>query len=212
MILAHAAAAAPTLLSHLSDRWAYVMLGATSIITEEIAPILGGFAAHQHDLGLFRVVTVCALGSWGGGLALYALGEWRGRWAVRRWPAFGHHLTRMLGAVRRRPWRTSLFVRFAFGARVVLPIACGAARVPFLSFLLGSAVSSVVWAAGFTALGWAFGRTAVAVLGHVRRYEDAIAAASPSSRSAGGTTSSSGRRGWSATRPSRPWTGGSWAS
>ena len=56
-----------TLLSHLAEVWAYVTLGASGITTEEAAPLVGGFAAHEHHLGFVRVVLACAhrrLGSW----------------------------------------------------------------------------------------------------------------------------------------------------
>jgi membrane protein DedA with SNARE-associated domain len=65
-------------------------------------------------------------------------------------------------------------VRFAFGARIVLPIACGAARLRIPIFLIGSAIASLVWSAVFVTLGWLFGETALLVLGHIRRYEDEL--------------------------------------
>ena len=66
-------------------------------------------------------------------------------------------------------------MRFAFGARIVLPIACGAARLRIPVFLIGSAIASLVWAALFATLGWLFGETALLIIGHIRRYEDVIA-------------------------------------
>ena len=165
-----------TLLSHLAEAWAYVTLGASGIITEEAAPIVGGFAAHEGHLGFKRVVLACALGTWVAGAALYALGRWRGRWVRKRFRKVGRYVTRLLVFVRRSPWRSAFAARFAFGARIVLPIACGAARLRLPIFLIGSALASVVWAAIFTAIGWLFGETAILVLGHIRRYEDLIAA------------------------------------
>jgi len=77
--------------------------------------------------------------------------------------------------VRRSPWRSAIAVRFAFGARIVLPIACGAARLRLPIFLIGSAIASLVWALLFATLGWLFGETALLVIGHIRRYEDEFA-------------------------------------
>jgi hypothetical protein len=84
------------------------------------------------------------------------------------------YLTRALRFVRRHPWRSSFAVRYAYGLRLTLPIACGAAHVPLPAFLVGSAASSVTWSSLFTVLGWAFGRTAMQVLRHVKRFEDVI--------------------------------------
>lgn len=163
-----------TLLSHLAEAWAYVSLGASGIITEEVAPLVGGFAAHEHHLGFVRVVLACAIGVWAAGVGLYALGRWQGKWVRRRFRKIGRYVTRLLVFVRRRPWRSAFAVRFAFGARIVLPIACGAARLRIPIFLIGSAIASLVWSAVFVTLGWLFGETALLVLGHIRRYEDEL--------------------------------------
>ena len=164
-----------TLLSHLAEAWAYVTLGASGIITEEAAPIVGGFAAHEGHLGFFRVVLACALGTWGAAIALYTLGRWRGRWFRKRFRKAGRYVTRLSVFVRRSPWRTVLAVRFAFGVRIVLPIACGAARMRLPIFLIGTAAAALLWSLIFTLVGWLFGETALLMLGHIRRYEDVIA-------------------------------------
>ena len=166
-----------TLLSHLAEAWAYAALGASSILTEEFAPIVAGFAAHEGHLGLLRGWLAVVVGSWGAGVGLYALGRWRGSWVRKRWPRLRPHLTRALAFVRRHPWRASLLVRFAVGARIALPIACGAARLPWVTFLGASAISSALWSLLFVVLGWAFGDAALLVLGHVRRYDDYLVAA-----------------------------------
>jgi len=170
-------AASHTLLSKLSQLWAYVTLGATSIFTEEAAPVIAGFAAHQGHLHVVHAAMACAIGSWAADIALYGLGRWRAERVVRRWPKIVGHMERLLDAVRRNPWRASLAVRFAYGARLLLPITCGAARIPFSRYLVGSGTSAWAWSGLFTLLGWLFGQTAVAVIGHVRHHEDKLALA-----------------------------------
>lgn len=81
-------------------------------------------------------------------------------------------MLRTLKIVRRHPWRASLAVRWAYGLRLTVPIACGAARVSLPIYLVGSAISAITWSFVFTLLGWGFGRTTLIVLGHVRRYEN----------------------------------------
>jgi membrane protein DedA with SNARE-associated domain len=49
--------------------------------------------------------------------------------------------------------------------------------VPLPIYLIGSAISCVTWSFGFTLLGWAFGRTTLVLLGHVRRYENVLVVA-----------------------------------
>ena len=112
-----------------------------------------------------------AAGGWVATAGLYALGWWRGRWVRQRFPRTRGPMVVMLRAVRRRPWRSALAVRWAFGARVILPIACGAAHLRLPTYLIGTAISSIVWSAAFVALGFAFGDTAVAALAVIRRYD-----------------------------------------
>jgi membrane protein DedA with SNARE-associated domain len=154
--------------------WAYLALGVSSVLTEEAAPLIGGLAAHDRKLGVVSVGTWIAAGSWSGDIVLYYLGRWRSQWLRRRWPKLRAFVLRTFKVVRRHPWRASLAVRFAYGLRFTLPIACGAARVPLTVYLIGSAISAVVWAFLFTAAGWWFGQAMLSVLGHVRRYEQPL--------------------------------------
>jgi len=172
-----ALAAQHSFLSRLSQVWAYVTLGATSIFTEEAAPVVAGFAAHQGHLHVVRAAMACAVGSWAADIALYMLGRWRALKVAARWPRLQKPMSRLLGAVQRHPWRASLVVRFAYGARLLLPITCGAARTSFTGFIIGSGISAWVWSGLFTAVGWIFGQTAVVMIGHVRRHEDRFAVA-----------------------------------
>jgi membrane protein DedA with SNARE-associated domain len=148
-----------------------VTLGASAIVTEELTPIIGGVAASQGELGLKRVMFAIAFGGWVATTLLYVLGWWRGRWVRKRWPRVGRYMKRALRAVRRRPWRSAVAVRFAFGARLLLPLACGAAHLNLFTYLVGTAISSIVWSVLFTSIGYAFGEAAVNALRRVERYD-----------------------------------------
>ena len=161
-------------LALLPRLWAYGALAVTGIITEEATPLIGGLAAHDERLNLWLVVSVVTLGTWAADILLYYLGRWRGYWVRRRWPAVRTFILRALRIVRRHPWRSSLAVRFAYGLRLTLPIACGAARLPIVLYLIGSGISAFAWSLVFTLIGWGFGRTTLIVLGHVRRYENML--------------------------------------
>ncbi len=164
----------PPIASFLSALWTYITLGAASIIVEEFAPITGGIAAHERHLVLLWVAVSCAVGSWLADIALYFLGRWRGAWVRRRLPRVSRALTRTLMGVRRAPWRSSVAVRYAYGLRITLPLACGAAHVPMAEYFAGSAISAATWASLFTVLGWVFGRSGALVMRHVHRYEDVL--------------------------------------
>jgi membrane protein DedA with SNARE-associated domain len=173
-------AAAPAFrqLHHMSlvERlWKYTALGATSIVGEEANPILGGIAVRHGGAGLFGVIVAVMLGTWVASILLYFIGRWRIDWVRRRWPDKRRLLVGALAIVRRHPWRASLAVRFAWGLRLPLPIACGAARVPFSLYFIASGISSLVWGVSFTLLGLALGRTALRALMFTQRLDVRLA-------------------------------------
>ena len=174
LALLQAATAHPNAVAALHRLWAYITLAATGIITEEATPLIGGLAAHDGRLKLSLVGMWVAVGTWCADLGLYYVGRWRGDWARRRWPALRKLMVRALRVVRRHPWRSSCAVRWAYGLRLTLPVACGAAQVPLPVYLIGTAVSCITWAYIYSLVGWAFGRTTLIVLGHVRRYENLL--------------------------------------
>lgn len=144
------------------------------MLAEEAAPLIGGLAAHEARLAVIPVAVSIGAGTWIITIALYYLGRWRDRWVRKRFPRLRGFVLRAVKVVRRHPWRASFAVRWVFGLRIALPIACGAARVPAVLFLLGSAISCFAWASAFTALGWAFGTAAQRALANVHRYDQWI--------------------------------------
>ncbi len=151
--------------------WWYASLATTGIITEEPTAIIGGLAAHDGHIRLLTAGFSVSIGTWGADIILYYLGRWRGDWIRQKFPSTRRVILRTFKIVRRHPWRSSLAVRWAFGLRLTLPIACGAAGIPIAAYLIGSAISAVTWGYTFTLLGWGFGETTLLVLGHVKRYE-----------------------------------------
>jgi membrane protein DedA with SNARE-associated domain len=151
--------------------WKYTALGTTSIVFEEANPILGGIAARHGRAELLAVISAVAIGTWIASLALYFVGRWRIDWVRSRWPDKRRLLTGALTIVRRHPWRASLAIRFAYGLRLPLPIACGAARLPLSLYVIASGISCWLWAAAFGYLGFAAGGAALATLHFVHRLD-----------------------------------------
>ena len=155
----------------LTRLWKYVALGASSIVFEEANPIFGGIAARNGRLGLIGVITAVAIGTWVPSIAFYFVGRWRVDWVRARWPDKQRLLDGALEIVRRHPWRASLAIRFAYGLRLPVPIACGAARLPLVLYVLASGISCWLWSALFVFLGWKAGGAALAFLGFTSRYD-----------------------------------------
>jgi len=156
--------------------WTYVVLGGSTIVAEELAPIFGGIAAHEGELQVARVILSITLGGWVATTLLYGLGRWKWEFIRRRFPRVRATATVALRVVRRNQLTASLLVRFAFGLRIVLPMACGAANVPFYIYLPLSLIGSALWTVVFTLVGYAAGEAAVRTLGHLDRAGEIVGA------------------------------------
>lgn len=157
--------------SQLERLWKYTALGATSIIFEEANPIFGGIAVRHGRADLMAVIVAVAVGTWIASVALYFLGRWRIDWLRARWPDKRRLLDGALTIVHRHPWRSSLAIRFAYGLRLPLPIACGAARLPLPLYVVASGISCWIWSAMFTYLGVVAGGAAMRALGVAKRMD-----------------------------------------
>jgi len=154
----------------LGRLWAYITLGAMGFLVEEAAPLFGGVQAYDRNFLLVNVIIAVALGTWTSGLGLYAIGRWQSHRVRKRFPKLRPLVLQAAAIVRRHPWRAALGVRFAFGLRIPLPIACGVARLPLWLFSTASAISCVVWSAIFTLTGYYLAQFAEEYIGEVRRY------------------------------------------
>lgn len=143
----------------------YAAILVAAIFQEEFAPLAGALAAHngRGEIGIIGLMV--SVGSWLHGVGLFVVGV-QGKAVLQR-PA----LKRPLELVKRHRIVTMLGIRFAYGLRFTLPIACGAADIGFGAFALWTAISSIAWAALFTAAGWYMGEFAVTQLRHFRRFE-----------------------------------------
>ncbi len=156
--------------------WAYLTLGASAIVTEELAPIFGGIAVHEGELRLWPVLVAITLGGWIATALLYGVGRLKWEWVRRRAPRVRATGTVALRAVARRPLLASFLVRAAFGLRIVLPIACGAARVPLPLYLAASLLGSAAWTTAYVLLGLAAGEAAVQLVGRLGRVGEVTGA------------------------------------
>jgi membrane protein DedA with SNARE-associated domain len=155
----------------LERLWKYAVLGATSILFEEANPIFGGIAARHARLGVLGVIVAVAVGTWIPSVILYFVGRWRIDWVRARWPERQRMLDGALAIVNAHPWRASLAIRFAYGLRIPLPIACGAARLSPTLYVVASGISCWVWSILFALLGWKAGGAALRLLGFTTRYD-----------------------------------------
>lgn len=163
------------LVASVEDRAStYLTLAASSAIVSELAPIVGGLAVHEGRLPITRVIAAVTLGGWVATSLLYLSGRLKWEWLRRRSRTVRSAGTVALRIVRRNPWRASFLVRFLFGARLLLPMACGAARVPLAVYLPISLLGSLAWSTVFVFIGMAAGQAAEQVLGRIKDIESVM--------------------------------------
>lgn len=143
----------------------YLGLAVTVMFQEEAAPIAGALAAHHGHGELWLVILACAVGTYVGDLTLYGVGR-RTRTLIAR-PRFRS----ALAFIRRHPKAAPLAVRFAYGLRFTLPITCGAAELPFVSFALWVGLSAALWATAFGLVGWGAGEVALRLFHDAEHHE-----------------------------------------
>jgi len=159
----------------VEDRWtSYLALWASTPFVSELAPIMGGLAVHEGRLPINRVIAAVTAGGWVATTLLYFSGRLKWDWLRRRSRTVRSTGTVALRIVRRNPWRASFLVRFLFGARILLPMACGAARVPLVVYLPMSFLGSLAWSAVFVFIGVAAGEAAEQVLGRIKDIESVM--------------------------------------
>ena len=143
----------------------YATMVVAAAFQEEFAPLAGSLAAHHGHGEIVLVGAACAAGSWLHGVTLYSVGR-RARNILQR-----SALQRALEQVRTHRIKALLGIRFFYGLRLTLPLACGAAGISFGRFAWMTALSSIAWAALFSALGWYAGEFAVSQARHLRHFE-----------------------------------------
>lgn len=154
----------------------YLAMAASTVVVSELAPIFGGIAAQEGQLRIGRVIAAVSLGGWAATSLLYVAGRLKWEWLRRRFPSTRSAGTVALRIVKRNPARASFLVRYLFGARILLPMACGAARVPVGQYLSMSLLGSVAWTLTFALVGMAAGEAAEQMLGRLEHVESIIMA------------------------------------
>jgi membrane-associated protein len=129
------------------------------VLPGETAVLLGGVLAHQQRASLLTMATVAVAGAILGDTVGYAVGRSVGDRVLhlgafrKRRPA----VQRGLAEVREHGGRAVFLARFTAFFRAAMPGLAGAAEMPYRRFLMFNAAGGLIWAVGFTLLGFAAG-------------------------------------------------------
>lgn len=129
------------------------------VLPGETAVVLGGVLANQHKVSLLLIAAVAVLAAIIGDSVGYEVGRHFGTRLLnsRLFAKRGEGLERGKQALRNNGGRAVFLARFTAFLRAVMPGLAGTARMPYRRFLAFNAAGGIVWAVGFTLLGYVAG-------------------------------------------------------
>jgi membrane-associated protein len=129
------------------------------VLPGETAVLLGGVLAFQHEVSLPLIAAVAVVAAISGDSVGYEVGRHFGTRLLKT-RLFAKHqqgLEKGQQALRDNGGRAVFLARFTAFLRAVMPGLAGTARMPYRRFLVFNAAGGLVWALGFTLLGYAAG-------------------------------------------------------
>jgi membrane-associated protein len=129
------------------------------VLPGETAVILGGVLAQQGSVSLPGIAAVAVAGAIAGDSVGYEVGRHFGTrlLASRVFAKRQKGLQRGQQFLRDKGGRAVFLARFTAFLRAVMPGLAGTARMPYGRFLAFNAAGGLVWAVGFTVLGYLAG-------------------------------------------------------
>jgi membrane-associated protein len=129
------------------------------VLPGETGVLLGGVLAHEHQVSLPVIATVAVLAAITGDSVGYEVGRHFGTRLLgsRLFARRREGLEKGQQALRAHGGRAVFLARFTAFLRAVMPGLAGTARMPYRRFLAFNAAGGLVWALGFTFLGYVAG-------------------------------------------------------
>ncbi|MFN2614728.1 MAG: bifunctional DedA family/phosphatase PAP2 family protein [Actinomycetota bacterium] len=127
----------------------------------EVVVLLGGVLAFEHGVTLPGAIAFAVAGAIVGDSIGYEVGRNFGSRLLAgplRRIVKPEHRERATAFLHRYRGRAVFFGRFAAALRALVPGMAGIAEIPYTSFLLWNALGGIVWATGFTLIGFAAGK------------------------------------------------------
>jgi membrane-associated protein len=129
------------------------------VLPGETAVLLGGVLAHEHRVSLPVIAAVAVLAAIIGDSVGYEVGRQFGTRLLntRVFASRREGVERAQQALRRHGGKAVFLARFTAFLRAVMPGLAGTARMPYRRFLVFNAAGGLIWATGFTMLGYLAG-------------------------------------------------------
>ena len=129
------------------------------VIPGETAVLLGGFLAHQHDLGIVPLCVIVVVAAIVGDTVGFEVGKHLGPRALEL-PLLRKHRHRIDSAqemLRRRGGPAVFLGRWTAFFRAVMPGLAGVSQMRYRTFLLWNALGGIAWGVTFSLVGYLAG-------------------------------------------------------
>jgi membrane protein DedA with SNARE-associated domain len=158
-------------LQQLIEHYGYLAVFIGALVEGETILVMAGFLAHEGYLNVAGVMAIAAFGGFLGDQFFFALGRYRGREVLARFPSLQARATRVgLLVLRYQNWLI-VFIRFMYGLRVAGPILLGMTPVSHVRFAVVNLLGAIIWATLIGGAGYLFGQAVGLFLHDAQRYQ-----------------------------------------
>lgn len=158
----------------LAKTYGYWALLLGMFVEGETLLVVCGFLAHRGYMNLFLVILVAFLGSTFADQIFFFIGRSQGRKLLDKYPRMKVKISRVRTFLERHENPVLFLFRFAYGFRIVTPLALGAGKVKAKKFVIINMISALVWATTFALVGYFLGVLLETLFGRIRHIEHEI--------------------------------------
>jgi membrane protein DedA with SNARE-associated domain len=131
-------------------------------------------AAHHGYLNFIIVFLIGIIGTFGSDCFYFFLGRRKGKTLFNRNDALKNKIAVIENRLDKYPVLIFIIYRFTYGFRSITPAVIGASNTKTSTFLIFSAISILVWASLYSAIGYIFGEIIKSKLGYIEHIEKYI--------------------------------------
>ncbi|QDV73024.1 DedA family protein [Botrimarina mediterranea] len=148
-------------------------------IPEEVPLVLAGVLSSQGTLDPWMAFSSCLIGALLGDSVMYMLGRYFGHAWLTKHPSLARFIDskkeeKFEHAVHRHGFKMLVLTRFLVGVRGPVYFAAGAAKVPYLRFLLWDLIGATIVVAVIFGLGYKFGNGIAKIIGDAEEVATAV--------------------------------------
>lgn len=157
--------------AHLLADYGYYAVFFAGLLEGETILLLGAYAVHQGYLHMLPLIACGSAAAFITDQFYFQLGRRKGQQVLQKHPNLEKRFEKAVAFVDRHPVATVLLMRFAWGLRIVFPVALGMTKMRTALYVPLSALAAVIWATAVAYLGvWVTGLLKM-VIGNLHHYE-----------------------------------------